>query len=174
MAGMVVVCVRRNRRQVVSVGSVRRRRYASLVEDPAARGSCDAMAELERFPLDALVAPGLILRGQLFDQGGDGAVEGRAPGAVRVGPLSGHQAAVPPQDGGRGDEAVSAQLRGWVSDQPGEHGSVGSAQAGLGLGSAERGDLVAQDEQLDVFGRRCVRASSNRPRRPIEDQVGQA
>jgi hypothetical protein len=54
------------------------------------------MAELEQFTLDALVAPGLVRAGHLLDQRGDRLVDGRATGAVRVGPFRGHQAAVPP------------------------------------------------------------------------------
>jgi hypothetical protein len=48
-----------------------------------------------------------------------------------VGPRLGDQAAVPPQDCGRGDRAVIAQHRGEVSDRRGERGSVGPVQAGL-------------------------------------------
>jgi hypothetical protein len=50
---------------------------------------------------------------------------------------------VPPQDRGRGDEAVSAQRRGQALDECGEQCAVGPVQAGLGVGSAEYGDLVA-------------------------------
>jgi hypothetical protein len=39
--------------------SQRRRRYPPSLEDPADRGCADAVAELEQFALDALVAPGL-------------------------------------------------------------------------------------------------------------------
>jgi hypothetical protein len=39
-----------------------------------------------------------------------------------------------------------------VSDECGEQCSVGPVEAGLGVGSAEYGDLVAQDEELDVLG----------------------
>jgi hypothetical protein len=77
------------------------RRYPPLLEDPADRGCADAMAELEQFALDALVVPGRVLAGQLFDQGGDRVVDGWATGAVRVGPFLGDNAAVSPQDGGR-------------------------------------------------------------------------
>jgi hypothetical protein len=59
---------------------------------------------------------------------------------------------VPPQGGGWGDQAVTAQHRGEASDQGGEQGAVGPIQAELGVGSAEYGDLVAQDEQLNVPG----------------------
>ena len=111
------------------------------------------MAELEQFALDALVAPGLVLAGQPFDQRDDRWVEGWATAAVRVGPFLGHQAAVPAQDRGRGDQAVPAQRRGQALDECGEQGAVGPVQARLGVGSAEYGDLVAQDEELDVLRR---------------------
>jgi hypothetical protein len=78
-------------------GGIRRRlRIRRIVDAPA-------MPELAQFTLDALVAPGRVLSGQLFDQRGDGVVEGWATGAVRVGPFVGHQVAVPAQDRGRGD-----------------------------------------------------------------------
>jgi site-specific DNA recombinase len=55
------------------------------------------------------------------------------PGPVstedRLRSLGSDQAAVPPQDRGRRNQAVSAQRRGEVSDQRGEHGSVGPVQA---------------------------------------------
>jgi hypothetical protein len=39
-------------------------------------------------------------------------------------------------------------------DEGGELGSVCPVLAGLGVGSAEYGDLVAENEELDVLGRR--------------------
>jgi hypothetical protein len=149
---MVEACARRNRRQDVSVarsgaGGIRRLQNS-------ADGRCaDAMAELAQFALDALVAPGLVLSGQLLDHRRDHPVERRATGAVRIGPLLGHKPAVPPQDRDRSDQAVTAQQRGEASDQRGEQGSVGPVQAGPRVGSAEYRDLVAQDKQLDVLGR---------------------
>ena len=137
------------------------------LQDPADRGCSDAVAELEKFALDALVTPFLVLAGQLLDQDGDGLVEGWAPGAVRIGPLLGHEAVVPPQDRGGGDQAMPAQSRREASDQRGEHGSVGPVQARPRVGSAEHSDLVAQDEQLDVLGRRCV----GEQRQPARKQV---
>jgi hypothetical protein len=53
------------------------------------------MTELEQLALDALVAPGRVLAGHPLDQRGDRLVEGWATATVRVGPLLGHQAAVP-------------------------------------------------------------------------------
>ena len=97
----------------------------------------DAPTELEKFALDALVGPGLVLAGHPFDQRDDHWVDGWAPGAARVGPLLGDQAAMPAQDRGRGDHAMPAQPRGQVSDECGEQGSVGPVEAGLGVGSAE-------------------------------------
>ena len=45
-----------------------------------------------------------------------------------------------------------AQRRGQALDECGEQGAVGPVQRGLGVGSAEYGDLVAEDEELDVLG----------------------
>jgi hypothetical protein len=149
---MLEACARRKRRHEVSVdrrnaGGIRRRlRILRIVDAP------DAVAELEQFALDALVAPGFVLAGHPFDQRDDHWVDGWAPGAARVGPLLGDQAAMPAQDRGRGDHAMPAQPRGQVSDECGEQGSVGPVEAGLGVGSAEYGDLVAEDEELDVLG----------------------
>jgi hypothetical protein len=54
------------------------------------------------------VAPRRVLAGQPLDQLGDDVVEGWATGAIRVSPLLGHQAAVPPQDGRRSDQTLAA------------------------------------------------------------------
>jgi hypothetical protein len=59
------------------------------------------MPELERFALDALVAPGLILPGHPFDQHSDQVVDGWASRAIRAGPFLGGQAAMPPRDRAR-------------------------------------------------------------------------
>jgi hypothetical protein len=53
-----------------------------VLEDSPDGGSTEAMAELEQFALDALVAPGLILPDQLLDQIGDGVFDGRATRSV--------------------------------------------------------------------------------------------
>jgi hypothetical protein len=47
---------------------------------------------------------------------------------------------------------MPAQRRGQALDECGEQGAIGPVQSGLGGGSAEYGDLVAQDEQFDVLG----------------------
>ena len=46
---------------------------------------------------------------------------------------------------------MPAQRRGEASDQGGEQGSVGPVQPRLRVGSAEYGDLVTQDKELDVL-----------------------
>ena len=69
---------------------------------------------------------------------------------------------------------MAAQHRGEASDQRGEQGAVGPVQAGLGVGSAQYRDLVAQDEQLDVLGCRRAAEQCQRAEKPTEDQVEQA
>jgi hypothetical protein len=88
------------------------RGYAPQLEDPADGRCSDAVAELEKFTLDSLVAPGLVLAGHSFDQRGDGVIDVWATGPVRVGPLLGDQAAVPAQDRARSDQAMAAQYLG--------------------------------------------------------------
>jgi len=66
-ASVVAACVRRNRRQVVSVARSGAGGNPPPLEDPADRGCADAMAELEQFTLDVLVGPRLVLAGQLFN-----------------------------------------------------------------------------------------------------------
>jgi hypothetical protein len=51
----------------------------------------------------------------------------------RLRSLGNHQPTVPPQDGGWGDQAMTAQHRGQALDECGEHGAVGPVQARLGL-----------------------------------------
>ena len=77
-------------------------------EDPADGRRANTMAELAQLALDGPGAPGRVLAGQPLDQFGDDVIEGWATGAVRVGPLRGHQAAVPPQDGRRSDQTLAA------------------------------------------------------------------
>jgi hypothetical protein len=81
---------------------------------------------------------------------------------------------VPAQDRGRGDEAMPAQRRGQALDECGEQRSVGPVQSGLGVGSAEYGDLVAQDEEFDVLGCRCAAEQCQRAQKSADDQVEQA
>jgi alkanesulfonate monooxygenase SsuD/methylene tetrahydromethanopterin reductase-like flavin-dependent oxidoreductase (luciferase family) len=44
----------------------------------------------------------------------------------------------------------------WVGESGPTWDSVGPVEAGLGVGSAEHGDLMAEEEELDVLGRGCA------------------
>ena len=111
------------------------------------------MAELEQLALDPLVSPAVVLGGEPPDQRGDVGTDWRSSRAVRIGPLPGDQATVPPQDGSWRDQAVYPQLPGQVPDQRGHDGSVGPVEPGSGLGAAQHGDLMPQDQQFRVLGR---------------------
>jgi hypothetical protein len=102
------------------------------------------VAELEQLTLDPLVSPAVVLGGEALDQGGDLGADRRPARAVRVGPLLSDQAAVPPQDGARGDQPVRPRPCGQEPDQRGQHRSVGPVQPGPGAGAAQHGDLVPQ------------------------------
>jgi hypothetical protein len=122
------------------------------LEDPADRRGADPVAELEQFTLDPLVPPAGILPREALDQRGGLGTERRSAAAVWVGPIPGDQAAVPSQHGARCDQAMCPQVPGQQPNQRGEHGTISPVQSGLGVGAAQHGDLVTQDEQLDILG----------------------
>jgi hypothetical protein len=51
-----------------------------------------------------------------------------------------------------------------VSNECREQCPVGPVEAGLGVGSAEYGDFVAEDEELDVLGDDAQGSSVSQPR----------
>ena len=112
------------------------------------------VAELEQLALDPLVSPAVVLSGEPLDQYGDLGADRRPSHPVRIGPLPGDQAAVPPQDGTGGDQAMRLQPSRQEPDERGEGCAVGPVQPGPGIGAAQHGDLVPQHEQLGVLGSR--------------------
>jgi hypothetical protein len=59
---------------------------------------------------------------------------------------------VPAQDGARGEQAVLAHCGGQGPDERGEYGTISpGVQSWRGVGSAQEGTFVAQDEQLNKF-----------------------
>jgi hypothetical protein len=69
---------------------------------------------------------------------------------------------------------VTAQHRGQSPDQRGEQRAVGPVQPRPRIGSTKYRDLVAQDEQLDVLGRRRAAEQHQPAEDPIEDQIEEA
>ena len=139
------------------VGAPRRRRPdPQRREDPADRGRTGPVTELQQLTLDPLVTPAVVLGGEPPDQRGDLGADRRPTRPVRVGPLPGDQAAVPPQDAAGGDQPVRPQLpgrsrirtartarsaqssrgRGWV--RPGTATSCRSTSSSAFLGAVER------------------------------------
>jgi hypothetical protein len=106
-------------------------------QDASDRGRADSAADLEQFALNTLVAPSRVLPRELLDEDGEFGIYGRAPGAVRVGPLLRNQAAVPAQDGGRCDQPVREELAGEMSAEGAEHGPVCPVRPRHGVGSPQ-------------------------------------
>jgi hypothetical protein len=59
---------------------------------------------------------------------------------------------VPAQDGGRGDEQPESSADREQSGEGGDQGAVGPAHPRAWRVSLEYGELVAQDQDLDVLG----------------------
>jgi hypothetical protein len=110
------------------------------------------VTELEQLALDPLVPPRGIVGCEPLDERGDLGADRRPASPVRVGPLPGDQAAMPPQHGAGRDQAVHPQTPWQEPGHRGEDRTVGPVQPGPGTSTAQHGDLVAQDEQLDVLG----------------------
>jgi len=122
------------------------------LEDAADGGRADLVAEFEEFALDPLVSPSAVLGGETSDQRGDLCTDWWPACAVRIGPFPGDQTAVPPQDCSRSHQAVCAQPCRQVPDQRGHDGPVSPVEAGPGVGAAQHGDFMPQDEQFCVLG----------------------
>ena len=131
---------------------LRRRGYLQRLEDPPDRGRAHPVAELKQFALDPLIAPAVVLVGESLDERCDLGADRRPACPVRVGPLRGDQAAVPPQDGTWGDQPTHPQPPRQEADQRGEHSAAGPVQARPRIDAAQHGDLVPQHQQLRVLG----------------------
>jgi hypothetical protein len=68
---------------------------------------------------------------------------------------------------------MRAQFPGQQPDERGEHGTISPVQPRLGVDSAKQGNLVAQDEQLDILRRRGPAKQPQPAGNPHEDQVKQ-
>jgi hypothetical protein len=112
------------------------------------------VAELQQLALDPLAAPAVVLGGEPLDEPGDLGADRRTSRRLRVGPLTGDQAAVPAQDGAGGDQLVRSQPCWEELDQRGEDHAVCPVEPGPRMGPARHGDLVPQHEQLGVLGGR--------------------
>jgi hypothetical protein len=102
--------------------------------------------------VDASVAPGWVLGGQPDGEGAQSGWNGGSTGSGgRGGPAAGDESPVPAQDGGGRDEQSEPPAGG---EQPGQGGgecSVGPVHPGSWGTSLEDGELVAQDQDLDLL-----------------------
>ena len=151
-----------------------RRGYLQGLENPSDGGRADPVTELEKLALNALVPPGGVLGGEPLDQRGDLGTDRRPARPVRIGPLPGDEAAVPPQHSARRDQPVHPQPWGQEPAQRGEDRAIGPVQPGPGPGTAQHGNLVPQHQQLDVLGGRRAAKQNQPAAKPDEDQVEQA
>ncbi len=119
----------------------------------ADRGRRDLHAKPLQLALDPLVAPAGVLPGQADDQLLHLLVQWRPAGlAVWVGPGAGDQPTVPAQQRLGLDQEAGPAGSGEHPADRGEQGSVGGLELGTWALAAEHGDLVAQDEDLQVLG----------------------
>ncbi len=80
---------------------------------------------------------------------------------------------MPAQDRVRGDQAMATQRSRQPPHERGEHGPIRPLQTWLRIGTAQHGDLMAQDEQLDVLGGGRATQQQEQPQHLLEDQIQQ-
>jgi hypothetical protein len=127
VASSPVARARRKVRHPVSL----RRGAGPAVRRPESAGSCPRPrgAQPGQFSLEASVSPGRIVVCQAQHQGSDLVITRGPAGPVGIGPTLGDQAAVPSQQGGRGDESMVTHRTGQQPGQSGQDRSVWPGQA---------------------------------------------
>ena len=130
----------------------RRRVDAGAVQDLPDGGGADLVAEADEFAVDASVAPSGVLGGQADDQSAHAGGHGGSTRSGRLGrPAAGEELSVPAQDRARCDEQPEPAADGEQSAEGGDHGSVGPAHPRPRRPPSQHGELVAQDEDLDLL-----------------------
>ena len=130
----------------------RRRVDAGAVQDLPDGGGADLVAKADEFAVDASVAPGGVLSGQADDQSAHAGGNGGSTGPGRLGrPAAGEELSVPAQDRARCDEQPELAADGEQSAESGDHGSVGPAHKRPWRPPSQHGELVAEDEDLDLL-----------------------
>jgi hypothetical protein len=125
---------------------------AGRSQDPADRTGAQTVSEPTEFPVEAPVAPGEVLVCQAQDQVTELVTDRWATGLVGIGPLSGDQAAVPGQQRRGSDDAMSTQRAGEQAGQGGQDRPLRPAGPRPVDLTGQHGHLMAQDQNLEVFG----------------------
>ena len=143
-------------------------------EEPADGGCAGPVAELEKLALDPLVSPAVVLGGGPLDERGDLGADRRPSCPVRVGPLPGDQAAVPPQDGAGGDQPVHPQPCGRRRISAAR--TARSAQSSRGRGWVRRSTATScRSTSSSAFLEADDRPEQDQPAaNPDEDEIEQA
>jgi hypothetical protein len=81
---------------------------------------------------------------------------------------------MPAQDRVRSDQTMATQRSRQPPDERGEHGPVCPVKAGSRVRATEHGDLVPEDEQLDVLGGGRATQQQEQSEQVLKDQVQQA
>jgi hypothetical protein len=117
------------------------------------RGGRDAHPEPEQFALEALVAPAWVLGGQAHDQRLQVRIKWWTPVSARwVGPGAGDQAAMPSQQCLGGDKEAGPAGSWQRAADRGEQCPIGGFEPGSWGLAAQHGELVAEDQELEVLG----------------------
>src|SRR6266576_1906988 len=124
------------------------------VEDLPDRRRGDRMAETDELAVDTPVTPGRILRRDPHDQCPEPRADRRAvPTSLRIRPVPGDKTAMPAQQGRRrNEERGRPPLPVEHPTEPREHHAIAVVETRPWVLAAKHRELVAQHEDLDIFG----------------------
>jgi hypothetical protein len=145
-----------------------------MMKDLPDRGGPDLVAESGEFAVDAAIPPCRILGGQATDQAAESGGDGGSTGSCRLGgPAAGDQLVVPAQDGGGRDEQPEASADWEQSGEGGDQGAIGPADPRARRTSLEHGELMTQDQDLDLLGGVGTGAQGHPAQQLGEDPIDQ-
>jgi hypothetical protein len=130
----------------------RRRIDAHLLEDRPHRGGRDRDAEALELAGDPPVSPGGVLLGEPLDQFAQLVAPARPSPLGPVGPAAGDEPPVPAEQRLGADEERRPAPPRQGAREPGQQRPIGELELGPGDLATEHGELVAQDEDLDLLG----------------------
>ncbi|MGB5755712.1 MAG: hypothetical protein WBM50_02255 [Acidimicrobiales bacterium] len=144
-----------------------------MFEDSPDSGCADFVVETDEFAVDTAIAPGRVVGRHLDDETAD-LGSGRWPPWFLdwLGPMLGDASTVPTQEGIGRDEPSVAARSGECLGYGAEQRPVVIGECWPLLSAAEDGELVAQDDDLDVFGAPGPYGEAGQRRKePVQDAI---
>ena len=147
---------------------------AAVFQDPSDRARSQCHAEFDQLTLDPAVAPPRVLPSEAYDELGRLRVDRWSTwSAVSVRPATGHEPAMPCQQRRRRHPETAPRTAREEATERREKRSVCRLVGGTSGLASENGDLVAESEQLDLFGPLGANEENDELKETAQGKVGE-